>query len=637
MSRINTHALTVPQDMLSGWQTIVNLLADILHVPAALIMRIHDEEIEVFCANNNVRQPYHSGDTEALGHGLYCETVVHSRKELVVPNALNDLKWRKNPDIALGMVAYCGIPILWPNGDVFGTICVLDNKENFFTPTYRQLLHCFRTAVESQLTVIYQHHKLKLLNDDLQARIQIRTQDLADLNYSLNQEIDKRKAAEQLVAFQQHHDSGTAFLNRAGLESELEQALQSKQPLALIHIGFANARHVQSRLGYQRWEQVLKRYRERVGHFEGVEIVTARPSVTDLILLVKANSLDRTLELLCHRLTGIHQAEFQLDRERFHLNAYIGIATRADSDSSSELIQYATEAMQACKDSGYSFYYHSQSAFDNVSSANAFESYLLQALQNDDLLLSFLPKVAPDSRRWLGAQTLLRWSHPLLGDVSHDALVTMAEQNGLMFELGHFILRHTIETASRWRTAYPELKLTASISAVQLQNGQLAQQIEALLNAHDVLPSQLDLEVNESALLSDEVVARNSLQALHDLGVHLTLSEFGSGFASFHHLKKYPFDAIKIDKTFIQQLVSNSEDQEILRSVIHVAQKLHLEVGVEGVDSPELDAFLVEEGCDSAQGYLYSRPIATEEFELAMLNQSYSFTPLGNGTSQAAK
>ncbi|MFH0226625.1 EAL domain-containing protein [Vibrio furnissii] len=638
MSKINTQSLTVPQEMLSGWQTIVNLLADILQVPAALIMRLHDEEIEVFCANTNVKQPYRSGDTEALGQGLYCETVAKTRQELLIPNALTDMKWRHNPDISHGMVAYCGIPVCWPNGDLFGTICVLDNKANVFTPTYRKLLQSFRVSLESQLTVIYQHQKLKLLNDDLQARIQIRTQDLADLNYSLNQEIDKRKAAEQLVAFQLHHDTSTAFFNHSGLEREVDKALtRGDHDLALLYVGFANARHLQSRLGYQNWEKVLKRYRERVGHFEGIEILTARPTANDLVLLVKAPSLENSLELLCHRLVGIHQAEFQLEQERFHLNAYIGIATHADSAHAGELIHFASEAMLACKDSGYQFHYHSQSSADQLASANALESYLLQALQNDDLALYFQPKVDPRSRRWLGAQTVLRWSHPLLGDVTHEALINMAEQNGLMFEVGNFVLRHTIEMAGRWRHSFPSLRLTAAISTGQLQNGQLAQQIEALLNAHDVPPAQLDLEINENALLSDEVVARNTLSALHQLGVHLTLSEFGSGFASFHHLKHYPFDAIKLDKTFVQQLTHNDEDEEILRSVIHVAQKLHLQVGVEGVDTPEQDTFFIEEGCDIAEGYLYGRPLPTEEFELVMLNQSYSFAKLGGNTHLASK
>ncbi|MBF4215742.1 GAF domain-containing protein, partial [Vibrio anguillarum] len=218
MSKIKTHEMLIPSSMMDGWQRIVNLLAEILNVPSALIMRASQQKLEIFCKNTNVDNPYQTGHKEPLGQGLYCETVMQTQQELLVPNALADKKWMHNPDAPLGMIAYCGIPLKWPNGDIFGTICVLDNKENHFGPTYRQLLESFRDTIESHLTTLYQQVRLQQLNDELQLRVDNRTQDLADLNYSLTQEIDKRRAAEQQIQYQKWHDVSTGFLNRNALQ-----------------------------------------------------------------------------------------------------------------------------------------------------------------------------------------------------------------------------------------------------------------------------------------------------------------------------------------------------------------------------------------------------------------------------------
>ena len=240
MSKINTSNLVIPDEMTSGWQNIVDLLAEIVSVPAALVMRIYPKHIEVYSSNNNGQHPYRVGDSETLGQGLYCETVVNEQSQLIVPNAEIDPQWQDNPDIKFGMLAYCGVPINWPNGDTFGTICVLDNKENHFSETYQQLIESFRDSIESQLKTLYQNEKLKHLNLELKSRVHTRTQDLVDLNYSLNQEIDKRRAAEQKIRYQQRHDLGTGFLNRSALEHEAEHFIKdvgvSPSLLSLIHI-----------------------------------------------------------------------------------------------------------------------------------------------------------------------------------------------------------------------------------------------------------------------------------------------------------------------------------------------------------------------------------------------------------------
>ncbi|WP_394145065.1 sensor domain-containing phosphodiesterase [Vibrio atypicus] len=629
MSKIVTANISIPEEMLNSWQTIVNLLAEIIAVPAALVMRIDKDHIEVFSANNNDSHPYKPGDSEPLNQGLYCETVVNENRMLRVPNAKKDPKWINNPDMKFGLLAYCGLPVSWPNGDIFGTICVLDNKENHFTQTYQNLLLSFRDSIDAHLKTLYQNHKLSQLNDELKSRVHTRTKDLVDLNYSLNIEIDKRRAAEQKIRYQQRHDLGTGFLNRTALEFETENllkqaALPTGKNAAVIHVGFANGRRIQSKYGYSVWDHILVQFRHRLGDLSHYNIITARPTSTDLAFLFFSDDIDEDIHNLCSQLIEISQSEFDIEGEKLHLHSYIGIATSQDTLCSSSILKFAVEAMQSCKDSGHKFSFYSQDISDIQKNINQLESYLLQAVRNDDLLLYFQPKVCPTTHKWLGAEALLRWRHPILGDISNETLIHLAEQNGLIFEVGSFVLRSAIQKAAEWIDHVDDFKLGVNVSAVQLQSPQFVNQVRDLLATYQLPAHFLELEVTESGLIADEVVARNTLTALSNIGVTLSLDDFGTGYASFNYLKKFPFDAIKIDKSFVHHLEDSLEDREIVRSIINIARKLGLKVTVEGIEKDEHETFIIDEGCEVGQGYLYGKPMPCDLFESSFLQQNTS-------------
>lgn len=639
MSKLNTDNMVIPDEMSSGWQVIVNLLAEIISVPAALIMRVHKEHIEVFSVNNNNANPYHIGDKEGLGQGLYCETVINDNRLLLVPNASKDSQWQNNPDMKFGMLAYCGLPLRWPNGKMFGTICALDNIENPFNQTYQQLLMSFRDSIEAQLKTVFQNYHLQQLNSELESRVQTRTQDLVELNFSLNQEIDKRRAAERQVRYQQLHDLGTGFLNRSALESEASRLIQNVsdnqfRKVGVLHVGFTNGRRIQSKYGYSTWEHILIEFRQRLHQHSALNVITARPSSTDLVFIFETNSYDSDIYLLCQELVDVSQSKFTVEGESLHLHSYIGVASSDESQCAKSLLKYASEAMQSCKDSGHKFSFYSQDISDTQKNISQLESYLLQAVRNDDLLLYFQPKVSPETHRWVGAEALLRWRHPILGDISNETLIHLAEQNGLIFEVGSFVLRSAIQKAAQWSAKVDNFRVSVNVSAVQLQSPQFVNQIEDLLTAYELPARYLELEITESGLIADEVVARNTLQSLNKLGVTLSLDDFGTGYASFNYLKKFPFDAIKIDKSFVHQLDESEQDKEIMRSIISIAQKLSLQVTVEGIENEQHEAFIITEGCDIGQGYLYGKPMPYDEFENNLYNQisssmkySYSSQP----------
>ncbi len=172
-SEISPGSIAIPDAMLKDWQSVVNILAELMHVPAGLIMRVVDSDIEVFVSSQSDGNPYTPGDKEVLvGSGLYCETVLAKKHRLLIPNALRDENWKNNPDIKLNMISYLGYPIVWPDGAPFGTICVLDRKENAYSETYEQLLLKFQGVLQSQLELLYVNMSLGEENKSLQELIE---------------------------------------------------------------------------------------------------------------------------------------------------------------------------------------------------------------------------------------------------------------------------------------------------------------------------------------------------------------------------------------------------------------------------------------------------------------------------------
>ncbi len=425
------------------------------------------------------------------------------------------------------------------------------------------------------------------------------------------------------LKFHKYYDYGTGFLNRYALERELEQSLSiSPNEVAVVYVGFANAKILQSQFNFYEWENVLKSFADRLTFTTGQgHIDIARPNATDIIILVRSNDLERDTNRLCEDLAAISKSIFSINNQSVHLHTHIGVAFSHGTSSVSSLINQSSSAMISCKDTGQRYYIHTNMLSESQTRIQHLESYLLKAVRNNDLMLYFQPKVNPLTKRWLSAEALLRWKHPLLGEISSETLIHLAEKNGLIFEVGSFVLKTAIEKAASWKKYAPHFKIAVNISAKQLTDVRFIHQIEELLASNALPPSSLEIEVTESGLITDEAIATEILDKLHQLGITLSLDDFGTGYASFNYLKKFPFDCIKIDKSFIQTIENNIQDQDIIRSIIQIAKKLDRQVIIEGVETPIQEEFIIEEGCDYGQGYLYGKPMSADIFENQLKTQ----------------
>jgi diguanylate cyclase (GGDEF)-like protein len=609
----------ISRRLFDSWQTVVNLISEYLNIPTAELLLCHGNSTEVVCTNKNNGL---LNDIYSVHPNIINDAVLHLQNRLHADDLVQGELFEQGKPIW-----YCGVILRNPFLQQFGLVFLTDNQPRKLSQSQLQLLSCYKQMIEAQLKVELQAIEINQLK--IQNGLSLsssNTERYTHLTKTLSQEILKRKNIEEQLNYHKFHDLGTGFLNRFALEVELRNHLtddeHAPQNLAIIHVGFSNAKNLQSRFGYQEWEKVLTQYRERLQVDESkIKIQTARPNSTDLALLIACKNLKHHVDSICEQLLDINKSEFSIDNQTIHLHSYIGISTSHETSAANELLEQASSAMLSCKDSGHGFCYHSQALAESQSQIHQLENYLLQAVRNGDLMLYFQPKVCPISKRWTGAEALLRWRHAVLGEISTETLIHLAEKNGLIFEVGSFVLRTAIEKASQWLKHVKDFKMAVNISAKQLKDVRFVEQIKQLLAEYNLPPQYLEIEVTESGLITDEKVASDILQVLHELGITLSLDDFGTGYASFNYLKKFPFDCIKIDKSFIHPLEHSEDDKEIVRSIIQVAKKLKLQVIIEGVETKAQEAFVINEGCDFGQGFLYGRPMPADDFEVGLMGQ----------------
>jgi c-di-GMP phosphodiesterase len=630
MPNFKLSALVISESILESWHRIADTLADYLSLSSVFILRDCEKYSELVCLNTNHNPEFRLGDKILVNTDSWCSTVIKSQNALFISDIDHPDSqelWSHNTlEVAKGMRAYYGIPLEWPNGEQFGLIALLNDDSMTPVQAQQRLIDNCKVGIEAQITTIYQQRKLDLLEQYLDEGMKKQSISINSFEKTLTQEIDKRLLIEQQLHYQKFHDTGTGFLNRLALEIEtknlLSHCLFDSREVAVIHIGFSNGRNIQSRFGHKEWASVLKKFRNKLTIDEkSLLMLTSRPNSTDLALLVCTDNINHHIDTICHQLIDISKSEFSIDNQSIHLHTYIGISTTLLTKDVTEMLDQASSAMISCKDSGYNFCYHSQALADSQSRLHQLEHYLLHAVRNGDLMLYFQPKVCPIRKTWTGAEALLRWRHPVLGDISSETLIHLAEKNGLIFEVGSFVLKTAIEKASQWLEHVSDFKMAVNVSALQLKDVRFVDQVKQLLEQYQLPAHYLEIEVTESGLITDEKVAGDILQVLHELGVTLSLDDFGTGYASFNYLKKFPFDCIKIDKSFIHPLEHSEDDKEIVRSIIQVAKKLKLQVIIEGVETPLQEAFVVNEGCDFGQGFLYGRPMPAEDFEIGLIKQ----------------
>jgi diguanylate cyclase (GGDEF)-like protein len=425
----------------------------------------------------------------------------------------------------------------------------------------------------------------------------------------------REEAAEK--EYQALHDSLTGLPNRTLFRDRVEHALitlEQHGSLAVLLADLDRFKEINDTLGHHNGDLLLNEVARRLRKALDSDVTVARFSGDEFALLLPRIDSVEDAAATAHQVLDILQESFALADVEINVNASIGIAVHPlHGENANKLIQRADVAMYVAKESHSGFEVYSTDR-DGYSPARlALASELRQAIENEDLLVHYQPKVDIKTRRVVGVEALVRWIHPEHGFMPPDEFIPLAEHTGLIQPLTKLVLRSALRQCREWQTDGLDLDVAVNLSVRSLLDLQLPESVSALLREFSVEPTRLVLEITESSIMADPIRAADVVDRLSGLGIGLAIDDFGTGYSSLSYLKRLPVSEIKIDKSFVMSMTSQDNDAVIVRSTVDLGRNLGLRVVAEGVETIEMFNELESLGCDIAQGYLLSRPLPAAE------------------------
>ena len=619
MLNINTQVIEIPEQMFRGWQQTVELIAGIMNLPAALIMRVHHNDVRIF-ASNETANPLLPSLSDSKQLSCYSAQVIYNRAELLIEDTSMDFTWSGDKNVSVDIMAYYGLPLTWPNEQAFGTLCVLDTQAREFSAHCKLLISRFQQSMCADLAILYEKAELLHANRKLQNLLAKKSMALTLSNQALLHEQDSRSALESTLIYQQEYDTLTGVANQISLVNQMDEMLEyvdDENELAVIYIGIRNFKSINNSYGYGVGDKVLLEVSQRIHQQLTTECLVARCWGDAFAVVVRdENVVEQAIDLIS-RLSQSFESTFIIDDYAITTQVCCGIAL-ADSaeDKAIALVERAEAAMTASKDKGTCYNFFTEELSAAIGERHYLESHLAEALDKNEMSVHYQPMICVKTRQILGAEALIRWHNPILGAVAPDRFIHLAEQNGQILALGNFVLRTAMEQAAHWRKSFgDDFCMAVNMSPVQFRDDNLVSRIAQLLSYYRLPGSSLELEITEGVLLQDEQKAAKAIAGLQKLGVRISLDDFGTGYSSLSYLQKYSFDTLKIDRSFIMNLMERDQDKELARAIIAMAKKLNLQVVAEGVETAEQDQFIADEGCDYGQGYLYGKPVPAAMFK----------------------
>jgi len=446
----------------------------------------------------------------------------------------------------------------------------------------------------------------------------------SDVRVLAVRDITDRKEAAARIAHLAFHDALTGLPNRSVFASSLaaiaDKAAGDGEPVAVLCINLDRFKAVNDIYGHAAGDGLLVAVAQRLHATAGDAGLVARLGGDEFAVIQVGGSQPGHAGALAERLLNSLDRAFESDGQELRISASIGVAVfPADAQTPTELIKYADLALHRAKAEGRGAVRFYEAAMDQaLRERRQLDSDLRRAIADDELSIHYQPMVDLERGCVLGFEALLRWKHRQLGEIGPATFIPLAEESGYIVELGAWVLRKACAEAAQWM---PPLKLSVNLSPIQFMQDDLAQEIEAVLAETGLEPSRLDLEITEGLLIKEPERAIAILQRLKNLGVQISMDDFGTGYSSLSYFRTFPFDKVKIDQSFIRDMIANKQARAIVRSVIGLGRGLGMPVVAEGVETAEqLDALRLE-GCDQVQGYLISRPSPISYFERVVIDR----------------
>lgn len=442
-------------------------------------------------------------------------------------------------------------------------------------------------------------------------------------------DISSLKESERKFYHLAHHDPLTGLPNRllmmARLEHALKQSTRNPSPLALMFIDLDRFKNINDSYGHALGDQLLVNVARRLSNHRRSGDTIARIGGDEFVVVLEQLEQADQAAALAQNFIDTLAHPFAIGGQEIFVTPSIGIALfPEDGEDAETLLKHADIAMYRAKEQGrhqYSFF--TQKFSDKVKEHLKCETLLRKALERGEFELHYQPQVCADSGEIVGAEALLRWNHPELGQVLPKGFLSVLEETGLIQEVGNWVLQTACQQMQVWEgLGLPKIRLAVNLSAKQVTPECINHRLNDILVESGLSPNRLELEITEHSIMPGVARSHQLLRSLDDLGITLAIDDFGSGHSSLTRLKQLPVQCLKIERTLVSGIPDDADDQAICRAVVALGHSLGVRIVAEGVESEEQASFLRSIGCDELQGYLYGRPVSAADFEQLLASQN---------------
>ena len=447
-------------------------------------------------------------------------------------------------------------------------------------------------------------------------------------------DVTTARALSLRMAYLAQHDGLTDLPNRILLGDRLKQAItlacRRKRKLALLFLDMDRFKHINDSLGHTIGDRLLQSIAYRLRTCVRSSDTVSRQGGDEFVILLSDMSHPEDADICAEKIMAALSKPHSIDQHDLHVTGSIGIATCPDDGVDSDtLLQHADLAMYHAKENGRNnvqFYTSEMNA--RAVERHSLEDGLRKALERKEFELHYQPTINLKTGAMIGVEALIRWRHPQRGLVPPAQFIPIAEECGLIVEIGRWVLHEACRQARAWQDAgLPVIRLAINISAVELRTKDFVAGVRDILADTGLDPHCLELELTETFLMEASGSTAAVLVALKEMGLQIALDDFGTGYSSLSFLRRFPIDTVKIDRSFVRDMTTDADDACIVRAVIGMGESLHLHVVAEGVETRDQLAFLMRHGCPAGQGFHFCRPVIAAEFA----------EMLGRGVARAAR
>ncbi|WP_249365274.1 EAL domain-containing protein [Cytobacillus citreus] len=438
--------------------------------------------------------------------------------------------------------------------------------------------------------------------------------------YVIIRDISEQSKNAETIKFMAFHDQLTGLLNRRALLRDLEdyiiEAKNAKREFALLSIDIDRFKYLNDTLGHILGDKILIKVAERLSEISPNNCTVYRQGGDEFIILLRETDRQKASKFAQNILSKF-SSSFYLSSQEYYISPSIGISMFPNDGKDAEtLIKNADEALFRVKEKGKAHFQFYRSDMNSVfKNVVELETLLRKAVEREELSLHYQPQIDLTTMKINSFEALLRWNNTTIGNIPPSDFIPLAEDTGLIIPIGNWVIDTACKQIRDWsEKGTEEYRIAINISPKQFQQHSLLSIIQRAIEKHCINPKLLEIEITEGAMQDTKDTAP-ILSGLKELGVSISVDDFGTGYSSLNYLKKFPIDVLKIDQSFVRDILSNDKDAAITTTIIHLGKSLGMEVIAEGVETEEQAKFLMTANCFKAQGFLYSKPLPAEEIE----------------------